>query len=45
MKDVKRRGQKEHKTKRYKQIQIYITTIHAIKHFKTYIPVCVFVCV
>ena len=23
------------KTKRYKQIQIYISTIHAIKHFKT----------
>ena len=29
------RTKRTFKTKRYKQIQIYISTIHAIKHFKT----------
>ena len=34
--DVLRRGQKiQLKTKRLKQIQIYISIIHAIKHYKT----------
>ena len=31
----KQHGQKEHKTKQYKQIQIYMSTIHAMKHSKT----------
>ena len=48
------RTKRTYKTKGYKQIQIYISTIHAMKHSKTLlefyycstdIPLCVLVCV